>query len=92
MLGSHTTTFIEGRALYQQHDECVIIEYYFKLLPREVANYGIMELVFSGMFVNIYVFKQLFSNEHFEVLLDDKAIENHNLSEIRLITKSIVDY
>ena len=42
----------------------------------EIQNYGITELVLTGLTCNIHGFSQLLKYQYFEVLVDHKAIEN----------------
>ena len=64
-----------GTLLQKQGDECVVIGYHSKRLPKSAKNFGITELELTGLLVNIHSFMQLLCNRFFEVLVDHKAIE-----------------
>ena len=44
-------------------------------MPASAKIYGVTELELTGLLVNIHGFMQLLCNQHFEVLVDHKAIE-----------------
>ena len=74
-LMSNTSTLAAGAALYQyQGSAFYIIGYNSKKLPKAVKNYSVTELKLFGLVVNIYAFKQLFTNVYFEVFCDHSAI------------------
>ena len=52
-----------------------MIGYHSKRLPQSAKNFGVTELEFTGLLVNIHGFMQLLHNMYFEVLVDHKAIE-----------------
>ena len=64
-----------GTLLQKQGDECVVIGYHSKQLPKSAKNFGITELELTGLLVNIHGFMQLLYNRYFEVLVDHKAIK-----------------
>ena len=66
---------VGGMLLQKQGDECVVIGYHSKRLPKSAKNFGITELELTGLLVNIHGFMQLLCNRYFEVLVDHKAIE-----------------
>ena len=59
----------------KQGDEWVVIGYHSKRIPDSAKNFGVTELEFTGLLVNIHSFMQLLCNHYFEVLVDHKAIE-----------------
>ena len=61
--------------LQKQGNEWVVIGYHSKRLPQLAKNFGVTELEFTGLLVNIHGFMQLLHNRYFEVLVDHKAIE-----------------
>ena len=74
-LMSDTSTLAAGAALYQyQGSAFYIVGYNSKKLPKAVQNYSVTELELFGLVVNIYAFKQLFTNVYFEVFCDHSAI------------------
>ena len=74
-LMSDTSTLAVGAALYQyQGSAFYIVGYNSKKLPKAVQNYSVTELELFGLVVNIYAFKQLLTNVHFEVFCDHSAI------------------
>ena len=58
----------------KQGDEWVVIGYHSERLPTSAKNFGVTELEFTGLLVNIHGFMQLLHNHYFEVLVDHKAI------------------
>ena len=64
-----------GTLLQKQGDEWVVIGYHSKRLPKLAKNFGVTELEFTGLLVNIHGFMQLLCNRYFEVLVDHKAIK-----------------
>ena len=65
-----------GTLLQKQGDEWVVIGYHSKRLPKSAKNFGVTELEFTGLLVNIHGFMQLLHNRYFKVLVDHKAIEH----------------
>ena len=63
-----------GTLLQKQGDECVVIRYHSKRLPKSARNFGVTELELTGLLVNIHGFMQLLCNRYFEVLVDHKPI------------------
>ena len=61
--------------MQKKGNEWVVIGYHSKRLPPSAKNFGITELEFRGLLVNIHGFMQLLFNRYFEVLVDHKAIE-----------------
>ena len=59
----------------KQGDEWVVIGYHSKRIPASAKNFGVTELEFTGLLVNIHSFMQLLCNRYFKVLVDHKAIE-----------------
>ena len=57
-----------GTLLQKQGNEWVVIGYHSKRLPK-------LELVLTGLLVNIHGFMQLLHNRYFEVLVDHKVIK-----------------
>ena len=64
-----------GTLLQKQGDKWVVIGYHSKRLPKSAKNFGVTELEFTGLLVNIHGFMQLLHSQYFEVLVDHKAIE-----------------
>ena len=64
-----------GTLLQKQGDECIVIGYHSKRLPKSARNFGVTELELTGLLVNIHGFMQLLCNRYFEVLVDHKTIE-----------------
>ena len=60
---------IGGTLLQKQGDECVVIRYHSKRLPKSAKNFGITELELTGLLVNKHGFMQLLCNRYFEVLV-----------------------
>ena len=66
---------VGGTLLQKQGNEWVVIGYHSKRLPQSAKNFGVTELEYIGLLVNIHGFMQLLCNRYFEVLVDHKAIE-----------------
>ena len=66
---------VGGTILQKQGDKWVVIGYHSKRLPKSAKNFGITELEFTGLLVNIHSFMQLLRNRYFEILVDHKAVE-----------------
>ena len=64
-----------GTLLEKQGNECVVIRYHSKRLPKSAKNFGVTELELTGLLVNIHGFMQLLHNSYFEVLVHHKAIK-----------------
>ena len=55
-------------------------------MPASAKSFGVTELEFTGLLVNIHGFMQLLCNQYFEVLVDHKAIEYMVKSETEIPT------
>ena len=66
---------MSGTLLQKQGNEGVVIGYHSKRLLQSAKNFGITELEFTGLLVNIHGFMHLLCNRYFDVLVDHKAIE-----------------
>ena len=61
---------VGGTLLQKQGNEWVVIGYHSKRLPQSAKNFGVTELEFTGLLVNIHGFIQLLCNRYFKVLVD----------------------
>ena len=89
-LMSDTSTVATGAALYQcQDNKFYIVGYNSKKLPQAAKNYSITELELFGLVINIYAFRQLLTNVHFECYCDHSAITYILNSKKRIATRRI---
>ena len=66
---------VGGTLLQRQGNEWVVNGYHSKRFPQSAKNFGVTELEFTGLLVNIHGFMQLLHNRYFEVLVDHKTIK-----------------
>ena len=89
-LMSDTSIVATGAALYQcQDNKFYIVGYNSKKLPQAAKNYSITELELFGLVINIYAFRQLLTNVHFECYCDHSAITYILNSKKRIATRRI---